>query len=70
MATASTVRLPPDLHAALTDYCRTYGASRNRVHALALRSWLGEGRAPAAPLERRYDKRGDGVHHVEDPHRP
>jgi hypothetical protein len=51
MAKVTTVRLPADVDEALADYCRRAGATRNRVHVLALRSWLGDGPVPAAPVQ-------------------
>jgi predicted transcriptional regulator len=38
--TATTVRLPEDLDERLSAYCATTGAVKNRVMALALRSYL------------------------------
>ena len=46
MATATTVRLPADLHDRLASYCEQTGAVRNRVMALALREYLGRNRLP------------------------
>lgn len=56
--TATTVRLPTELGDRLAAYCEQTGAVRNRVIALALRSYLGDGddRVPALPVARRFDE--------------
>jgi predicted DNA-binding protein len=56
--TATTVRFPDELGARLEDYCARTGAVKNRVVALALRSYLGDGedRVPALPVARRFDE--------------
>ena len=51
---SGTVRLPLDLAQQLDRYCQTTGAVRSRVHALALRSYLGLP-VPALPVARDYD---------------
>jgi predicted transcriptional regulator len=61
MATApTTVRLPPELGERLDDYCEATGAVKNRVIALALKSYLADERVPVA---RRFD--GDEVDRLE-----
>ena len=51
---ATTVRLPEELGERLDAYCETTGAVKNRVIALALRSYLGDEQVPALPVERRF----------------
>jgi predicted transcriptional regulator len=54
MPTATTVRLPPELHARLAAYCDRTGAVRNRVLAIALAEYLGDDeqqRPPALPVQ-------------------
>jgi hypothetical protein len=46
------VRLPVDLAQQLDRYCETTGAVKSRVHALALRSYLG---LPVPPLPVAWD---------------
>jgi hypothetical protein len=46
---ALTVRLPEELDEALSDYCASRGAVKNRVVAIALRSLLGP--SPALPVQ-------------------
>lgn len=47
---ALTVRLPEELEEALSDYCLQRGAVKNRVVAIALRSFLDE-RSPAVHVQ-------------------
>jgi hypothetical protein len=51
MPKVTTFRLPDDVDQALGAYCAAAGATRNRVAVLALRSWLGDGSPPAAPVQ-------------------
>jgi len=51
---ATTIRLPDELDEALEEHCETYGATKNRVVAIALRSYLGEP-APALPVARAFE---------------
>jgi hypothetical protein len=55
-ATPTTIRLPEDLGDRLESYCATTGAVKNRVIALALRSYLGEEGVPALPVARHFDE--------------
>ena len=55
MAAATTIRLADDLRERLDAYCVETGAVRNRVVALALRSYLGEP-TPALPVQRDFDR--------------
>jgi hypothetical protein len=43
----TTLRLPEASTGALAEHCEWYGATRNRVAVLALRTWLG---GPQNPL--------------------
>jgi hypothetical protein len=52
---ATTIRLAPDLRDRLDAYCAETGAVRNRVVALALRSYLGEP-TPPLPVRRDFDE--------------
>jgi hypothetical protein len=47
----TTVRLPDELDEQLATYCAQTGAVKNRVVALALRAWLGDGPAPALHVQ-------------------
>jgi hypothetical protein len=58
---AMTVRLPEDLDERLSEYCLEVGAVKNRVISLALRSYLGEGHAPALPVELRHEREGEAA---------
>jgi hypothetical protein len=62
---ATTLRLPLDVEERLDAYCQSVGATKNRVTALALRSYL-EMTAPALPVARDFDPRvvGDPVEGV------
>jgi hypothetical protein len=50
---ATTLRLPVDVEERLDAYCEAVGATKNRVTALALRTYL-EMTAPALPVERDF----------------
>jgi predicted transcriptional regulator len=49
--TATTVRLPEELHDELSVYCERTGAVMNRVMAIALRSFLDGPRLPERERE-------------------
>jgi transposase InsO family protein len=53
--TATTVRLPDELGDRLAQYCATTGAVKNRVIAIALRSYLGDPGTPPL-LVARFDE--------------
>jgi hypothetical protein len=55
-APATTIRLPDDLGDRLETYCAATGAVKNRVVALALRSYLGEEGVPALPVAPHFDE--------------
>jgi hypothetical protein len=51
---ATRLRLPDEVEEHLDAYCAAVGASKNRVTALALRSYLGLP-VPALPVARDFD---------------
>jgi hypothetical protein len=56
LVAATTVRLSVELGEQLDRYCMATGAVKNRVIALALRSYLGEEGVPALPGARVFDE--------------
>jgi hypothetical protein len=47
----TTLRLPDDLDARLSEYCQAVGAVRNRVAVLALQSWLDDDPPPRVHVQ-------------------
>ena len=58
MAAPLTVRFPDELGERLDRYCEANGCVKNRVVAIAVRSYLGDEGTPALPVARRFDEPG------------